>query len=83
MSTPSVNTSRPKAAGRQRPGPAVTADEHIGFNGRFAAVLTKSVGSMWVDYFTTLFVLAWMALATFGPLHTRDPYPFPFLLFMG
>ncbi len=59
------------------------ADEHIGFNGRFAAALTKTVGSMWVVYFTTLFVLAWIALATFGPLHSRDPYPFPFLLFIG
>ena len=58
-------------------------DEHIGFNGRFAAALTKTVGSMWVVYFTTLFVLAWIALATFGPLHSRDPYPFPFLLFIG
>jgi len=61
----------------------MTADEHIGFNGRFAAALTKSVGSMWAVYFTTLFVLAWIALATFGPLHARDPYPFPFLLFIG
>jgi len=61
----------------------MTADEHIGFNGRFAAALTKAVGTMWVVYFTTLFVLAWIALATFGPLHSRDPYPFPFLLFIG
>lgn len=59
------------------------ADEHIGFNGRFAAALTKSVGTMWVVYFTTLFVLAWIALATFGPLHSRDPYPFPLLLLIG
>ncbi len=59
------------------------ADEHVGFNGRFAAALTRTVGSMWVVYFTTLFVLAWIALATFGPLHTHDPYPFPFLLFIG
>jgi len=59
------------------------ADEHIGFNGRFAAALTRTVGSMWAVYFTTLFVLAWIALATFGPLHARDPYPFPFLLFIG
>ena len=61
----------------------MTTDEHIGFNGRFAAALTKTVGSMWAVYFTTLFVLAWMALATFGPLHALDPYPFPFLLFIG
>ena len=59
------------------------ADEHIGFNGRFAADLTKTVGSMWAVYITTLFVLSWIALATFGPLHSRDPYPFPFLLFIG
>jgi uncharacterized membrane protein len=83
MSTPSVNNPRPTAAARQRSGPAMTADEHIGFNGRFAAALTKSVGSMWAVYFTTLFVLAWIVLATFGPLHARDPYPFPFLLFIG
>ncbi len=61
----------------------MTTDEHIGFNGRFAAALTRTVGSMWVVYFTTLFVFAWIALATFGPLHSRDPYPFPFLLFIG
>src|SRR6202011_5726757 len=36
-----------------------------------------------VVYFTTVFVLAWVALATFGPLHKADPYPFPFLLFLG
>jgi hypothetical protein len=25
----------------------VTADEHFGFNGRLAVLITKSVGSMW------------------------------------
>jgi len=59
------------------------ADEQIGFNGRLAATMTKRVGSMWVVYFTIIFVFGWMALATFGPLHKADPYPFPFLLFMG
>ncbi len=38
---------------------------------------------MWVVYFTIAFMLAWMGLASFGPLHKLDPYPFPFLLFMG
>jgi uncharacterized membrane protein len=66
-----------------RPRPPRVADEHIGFNGRFAAALTKRVGSMWVVYFTTAFVLGWMALATFGPLNRLDPYPFAFLLFLG
>ncbi|HLZ09428.1 MAG TPA: DUF1003 domain-containing protein, partial [Chloroflexota bacterium] len=62
---------------------AEPVDEHVGFNGRLAAGLTKTVGSMWAVYFTTLFVLSWCALATFGPLHASDPYPFPFLLFIG
>jgi uncharacterized membrane protein len=67
-----------------KPGdPARTDDEPIGFNGRLAVALTRRVGSMWVVYFTTLFVLVWVALATFGPLHPIDPYPFAFLLFMG
>jgi uncharacterized membrane protein len=28
-------------------------------------------------------VAGWMALATWGPLHRVDPYPFPFLLFLN
>ncbi|HEY8884529.1 MAG TPA: DUF1003 domain-containing protein [Chloroflexota bacterium] len=67
-----------------KPGdPARTDDEPIGFNSRLAAALTRRVASMWVVYFTTLFVLTWVALATVGPLHAVDPYPFAFLLFMG
>jgi uncharacterized membrane protein len=65
------------------PAPPKLADEHVGFNGRLAAAMTKAVGTMWVVYFTTAFVLAWMALAMWGPLHRIDPYPFAFLLFMG
>ena len=64
-------------------GPSKLSDEHIGFNGRLAAGLTKSIGSMWSVYITTAFVLVWVALATVGPLHKADPYPFPFLLFLG
>jgi uncharacterized membrane protein len=60
-----------------------TSHEQVGFNGRLAAWLTRAVGSMWVVYFTTAFVLLWMALATLGPLHALDPYPFSFLLFLG
>src|SRR5215472_19344521 len=63
--------------------PPRLADEHVGFNGRLAAALTKAVGTMWVVYFTTTFVLVWMALATWGPLHRLDPYPFAFLLLLG
>lgn len=59
------------------------ADEHVGFNGRLAAAMTRAVGTMWVVYFTTAFVLAWTAFGTWGPLRHFDPYPFAFLLFMG
>src|SRR5215472_2654155 len=63
--------------------PPRLADEHVGLNGRLAAAMTKAVGNMWVVYFTTAFVLVWMALATWGPLHHLDPYPFAFLLLIG
>lgn len=59
------------------------ADEHIGLNGKIAAWMTERVGSMWVVYFSLVFMLVWMGLATWGPLHKADPYPFPFLLFLG
>src|SRR2546430_17732018 len=38
---------------------------------------------MWAVYFVTGFILLWMALGTWGPLHSVDPYPFAFLLFLG
>ncbi|GAC1345430.1 MAG: hypothetical protein NVSMB29_19650 [Candidatus Dormibacteria bacterium] len=63
--------------------PPHTGDEQIGLNGRLAAWMTRRLGSMWVVYLTVMFVLTWMTLATWGPLHKADPYPFPFLLFMG
>jgi uncharacterized membrane protein len=82
MST-ATGSSAPPRARRGPSAPPKIADEHIGLNGRIAAALTRRVGSMWVVYFTTTFVLAWVALATWGPLHRADPYPFPFLLFLG
>jgi uncharacterized membrane protein len=34
-------------------------------------------------YAVLVFVAGWMALATWGPLHRTDPYPFSFLLFLN
>jgi uncharacterized membrane protein len=68
---------------RARKGPAVVDVDRLGLNDRIAAWLTQRVGSMWVVYFTITFVLLWMLLGTFGPLHRLDPYPFAFLLFIG
>jgi uncharacterized membrane protein len=63
--------------------PPLMADEHLGFNARLGAFVTREVGSMWSVYITIAFVLGWIVLATFGPLRKSDPYPFAFLLFLG
>lgn len=81
MST--TETPPETASPRSRSKAPRLADEHIGINGQIAAWMTRKVGSMWVVYFTVSFTLVWMTLATWGPLHRADPYPFPFLLFIG
>ena len=75
MSTASPATDLPQT-------PATIADEQIGVNGVIAVALTRSVGSMWALYTALAIVGGWMALATWGPLHRVDPYPFRFLLFL-
>jgi uncharacterized membrane protein len=63
--------------------PARIADERVGLNGAVAAALTRWVGSMPALYVALAIVGGWMALATWGPFHRFDPYPFPFLLFLN
>jgi uncharacterized membrane protein len=65
------------------PTPVTISDEQIGVNGAVAVVLTRAVGSMPALYVALAFVGGWIALATWGPLHRADPYPFPFLLFLN
>jgi uncharacterized membrane protein len=62
--------------------PATISDEQIGVNGAIAVALTRTVGSMPALYLALLAIGGWMVLATWGPLHRVDPYPFPFLLFL-
>jgi uncharacterized membrane protein len=69
-------------ARKLKPAPKL-ADEHVGTNGRIAAWMTKKVSTMWSFYLIALFLGTWMALATWGPFHSIDPYPFAFLLFLG
>ena len=64
------------------PVPVTVADEQIGLNGVIAVALTRWVGSMPALYVALVIVGGWMTLATWGPLHRIDPYPFPFLLFL-
>ncbi|HEX4287384.1 MAG TPA: DUF1003 domain-containing protein [Trebonia sp.] len=75
MITASRATDLPQA-------PATIADEQIGLNGVIAVRLTRSVGSMPALYAALVIVGGWMVLASWGPLHRVDPYPFRFLLFL-
>jgi Protein of unknown function (DUF1003) len=63
--------------------PVMIADEQVGVNGAIAAALTRWVGSMPALYVVLAIVGGYMTLATWGPLHRVDPYPFPFLLFLN
>ena len=40
----------PRAATHQQTRPPKTTDEHVGFNGKVALILTTSVGTMWCAY---------------------------------
>jgi hypothetical protein len=50
----------PRIAARAKSGPPKSTDEHVGFNGRFALILTTTVGTMWCAY--AFAVLALVAL---------------------
>ncbi len=80
-----VHHPHPHTEQRKLQPPPKVSDEHIGFNGRLGARITRSVGTMWAFYTAALFMATWMVLAGFvwGPLHHVDPYPFAFLLFLG
>ena len=49
----------PRIAERKKRPPAKTTDEHVGFNGRVALILTTTVGTMWCAYaFSVLALIA-------------------------
>jgi predicted DNA repair protein MutK len=60
MSVAFEHQPHPRIAARTKAGPPQSTDEHIGFNGRFALVLTTAVGTMWAAY--AFAVLALIAL---------------------
>jgi len=59
------------------------APEHSTVNDKVAVWMTKKAGSMGAVYLSLILIGGWIALAVLGPLRTADPYPFPFLLFLG
>ncbi|HEX6523540.1 MAG TPA: DUF1003 domain-containing protein [Streptosporangiaceae bacterium] len=62
--------------------PPTLDDEHVGFNGRLAAWITRRCGTMTAFYAAAIFQLGWIVLAQVGVL-SFDPYPFLFLLFLS
>jgi uncharacterized membrane protein len=67
---------------RRKHGPVRSEHEHIGFNGRLAAWITRKIGSMWTVYTCAATTAVWMLLGS-RQLLGFDPYPYPFLLFIG
>ena len=79
-----AHVPHPRIAHRKAAGVHVTGDEHIGFNGWLAALITKGFGSMWAFYLLVFWMFVWMILATVGfSVFRFDKYPFTFLLFLS
>jgi uncharacterized membrane protein len=62
--------------------PARAAGARNGFNDRLAAWITAKIGSMWTVYACSAITVIWMVLGSRAVLGF-DPYPYPFLLFLG
>jgi hypothetical protein len=59
----------PRIAQRRKAGPPKRADELVGFNGRFALLITSAVGTMWCAYaFAALALVALPSALGSGPL---------------
>jgi hypothetical protein len=64
-----VHVPHPYIAKRKETGPSKTTDEHVGFNGKVALILTTVVGTMWCAYaFAMLALVALPAAAGQGSL---------------
>jgi uncharacterized membrane protein len=72
----------PRVHLRRHHGPVRHEHEHVGVNGRLAAWITRRIGSMWTVYLCAGITAVWMLLGSRG-LFNFDPYPYPFLLFLG
>lgn len=69
MSITFEHVPHPHIANRKKTGPAKTTDEHVGFNGKIALILTTVVGTMWCAYaFACLALLALPQAAGGGSL---------------
>ena len=58
----------PRIAARKKLRPAKTTDEHVGFNGKVALILTTTVGTMWCAYAFSVLALVALPQALQGGL---------------
>ena len=68
MAVSFVHIPHPRIAARKKSGPAKTTDEHVGFNGRVALILTTTVGTMWCAYAFSVLALIALPQALTGGL---------------
>ena len=61
-----VHVPHPRIASRKAAGPPKTTDEHVGFNGKVALILTTVVGTMWCAYAFALLALVALPFALPG-----------------
>ena len=70
--------AHPRIEERREESPPEVADEHVGFNGQLASLITKGVGNMWAFYAVATVMGFWMAFL--GRVAFGDGYPFPLML---
>jgi uncharacterized membrane protein len=71
----------PRAHARRGQDPG-KIDDPTGVNERLGAWITARIGSMWTVYICSAITVLWMVLGARQVLGF-DPYPYPFLLFLG
>lgn len=72
----------PRADARGNSDPGQAPDQQASFNARLAAWITARIGSMWTVYICLAITAIWMVIGS-RQLLGFDPYPYPFLLFLG
>lgn len=61
-----THTPHPQIKNRAKAGPHLTKDEHLGFNGRLALIITNLVGTMWCAYLFAIIALISLPAAIKG-----------------
>ena len=63
---PDAHIPHPRIDERRKDGVHLTKDEHVGFNGRLAVLITGAVGTMWCAYIFAIIALISLPAAIQG-----------------